>query len=607
MIALTDIDIVRGPAERSERMDNQRARLGRAPAVPSRPVAAPHAEHTTRAAPNPGPHDASALIRELQATAGNGAVTRLLAHPADSAAPGSAGLVDVQRDRRGSGAGRPSGGTSTAERRTGAAAPTGGTAAELGAAEAWLRYIALRGNGPAPSAAVPAPYRGILAAIQSAVAGPGPIPASELVLDDQAFAEARTMLGRLRADHARLTPRADYGSYDLAEVAIERGQANFAGGEGTFEGGANQLDQAQILLSIQSAADDELRAARTAGYQIPKALRELPSEAQAQFDAARGGWQRGAPSEARLTTPTDETDLVEFIGHAVETINSMRSRRAADAARARRQEAEALRAAADRQLIDLQAAIADRRRAAFAAGDKDALEKVHGALASLAGAINDTKDAAAIITDRVDQLNTVVEIVGKSGKKLVNLPAVPASISGVADKITSASSKLGQVIELLDLVGPAKTQLESGLKYLKAVDLTLEHFGGKSANPFVAVYVSSYLSPGIKNCMTSIRSIAATISSSNRGAIEQGKPGWVDWSVEQGGAAVYAYLAQVYKVAGAAVITDPAWDFFNAHRADLSAAVGEPMPAERRALSAWASKNRQKLWESFYGSTKPPR
>jgi len=39
----------------------------------------------------------------------------------------------------------------------------------------------------------------------------------------------------------------------------------------------------------------------------------------------------------------------------------------------------------------------------------------------------------------------------------------------------------------------------------------------------------------------------------------------------------------------------------------LSAAVGVPMPKERRAVPAWASANRQALWESFYGSTRPPR
>jgi hypothetical protein len=199
-------------------------------------------------------------------------------------------------------------------------------------------------------------------------------------------------------------------------------------------------------------------------------------------------------------------------------------------------------------------------------------------------------------------------MVSKSGKGFISLPEVPASISGVADKLVSANEKLKQVIELLDLLGPAKTKFDEGIQYLKGVDLALEGFASKSANPFVTVYVGYYLSPGIKNCMASIGSIANTISTSNRAAIEQGRADLIQvWSTEPGGEQMYIFLAAVFRMGGAAPLGNTAWEYMSDHRGDLSAAVGVPMPKERRAVPAWASANRQALWESFYGSTRPPR
>jgi len=546
---------------------------------------------------------------DLQGAAGNRAVADLVTRTDTRSNPRTLPF-SVQRQpptRKGSGAAGATAGAAggtTAVKRGGINAPTGGTAAELTTAEAWLRYVALRGNAPAPSAPVPQSYHGIISAIQSAVAGPGPIPASELLLDELAFGDARAQAKRMRADHDRLTPKAGYEVYDLTEVAIERGQANFKGGADTWEGGANQIDVGQTLLGILSAADDELAAAKEGGYQIPKDLAELPSEARAQFDASKKGWQGGGPSSKKLATPTEEMDLLEFIDHARETINHMAARRAADIARAREREADALRETADKQLVELMESLAERRRAAFSAGDKGTLEKVNEALGEVNGAIKEIKDTAAIITDRVDQLNKVSEFV--KGKKLIELPKVPPAISGIAGKLASAQSKISQVIDLLDLATPAKTQLESGLKYLKGVDMALEHFGGKSANPFIAVYVSAYLGPGIKNCMANIRSIAATISKQNRGLIEAGEGKYVNWQVEMGGEAMYLYLIQVYKVGPVAPVSDDAWEFLDDHRGDLEAAVGNPMPKSRRTVSVWASKNRKNLWESFYGSVKPP-
>ena len=222
--------------------------------------------------------------------------------------------------------------------------------------------------------------------------------------------------------------------------------------------------------------------------------------------------------------------------------------------------------AAEKQLVELMESLAERRKAAFSAGDKGTLEKINEALGSVNGAIKEIKDTAAIITDRVDQLNQVAEFVSKGGKKLIELPKVPPAISGVAGKLASAQGKISQVIELLDLVGPAKTELEGGLKYLKGVDMALEHFGSKSANPFIAVYVSAYLGPGIKNCMANIRSIAATISKQNRGLIEAGEGKYVNWQVEMGGEAMYFYLIQVYKVGPVAPVSDAAWEYLDDHR-----------------------------------------
>jgi hypothetical protein len=467
--------------------------------------------------------------------------------------------------------------------------------------------MALRGNDRTPARPVPAVYRSLIGAIQSGIGGPGPLPAGELVIDELAFADARVFLRRLQADHDRLTPKNRVDVYDLAETAIDRAKINFAGGPDAFDGGATQLDQGQILVSIWSSADDELKAARRAGYQIPKDLAELPSEAQAQLEAAKSTWVRAAPRSDRLTTPTDEIDLLGFSRHATSVIGSMRSRRAADIARARRREAEALEAAADRQMAELARLIAEKRRAAFRAGDKDALDKIHDALGQVVGAINDTKAAAAIITDRVDQLNAVAKALSAKGAPLIDLPAVPSQISGVAKRLGDAHSKLGTVIKLLDLAKPGKTKLDEGLKYLQGIDMALEGFASKTANPFIAVYINGYLGPGIRNCIQSIGKISDIISTQNRSLIEHGQARLIaNWNTEPGGQAAYLFLAQVYRSGGAAAISDDAWEYFRDHRADLSAAVGNEMPTNRRLVGPWASRNRHALWQAFYGATKPP-
>lgn len=576
---------VRGDRGRARPTDKRRADPGRPATLEARPAEA-----------DP--------VADLQHTAGNQAVTRLF--EPYRIAGGSAPPATIVA-QRGPGPG-PGATKAPAAGRSGGTATASGTVDELAAAEAWLRFVALRGNSRAPSAAVPSAYRGTLAVIQSAVGGPGPIPAKELVLDELAFADARRALARLRSDHDQLTPKTGYEVYGLADIAIERGQTNFKGGANTFEGGATQLDQGQILMSIVSAADDELKDATAAGYSIPKALAELPSEAQAQFDAAKSGWDRGAPSDKRLTTPTDEMDLVEFINHATETINSMRAKRAADIARARDKEADRIREAADKQMAELQVLLADKRRAAFMAGEEGTLKKLHSAIGQVVSAINETKEAAGHITDQVDRLNEAAKLFGKKGTNLINLPTMPASISAASGKLASANKKLSLVIDVLDLIGPAKTEFEGGLKILKGIDMALDQYAGR-ANPIFAVYINAYLGPGIKNCMKGLGVIANIMSRQNRDIIASGDPvalAHVQWSVEPGGEAAYLFLAQIFKVKAAASLTDAAWDYFDDHRDDLSAAVGDSMPKGRRSVPGWAARNRLVLWQAFYGSTKPP-
>ena len=484
-----------------------------------------------------------------------------------------------------------------------------GTADELRAAEAWVRYIALRGNDQKPKADVPASYRSWIADIQAAVKGPGPIPKGELIDDDLAFGDAKAAVKFLRKEHQRLTPKAATDAFDLADIGIERGRSNTRGDKDAFgKDGATQMDEAQILLQIAGAADDEVRDAGAAGYTIPKNLKELGPEARKRYESSKGEWTRQAPSTTQQITPIDEGGLVDFMQYATETINDLRERRAADMARWYDREREALLEKADAQLRELNRTIAESRRAAYKAGDKGMLGKVQEALESVNGAIEDTKSAANIITKRVDQLNFVTENFSKAGKKLIELPTLPKGLTDVADKLGEANSKLKLVMDVLDLVGPSKTQLDAGIKYLKAVDMTLAHFGGKSANPFVKVYVDSYLGPGIRNCIASLQKIAGIKGEENRSIIDEGsRDDLVDWSVESGGLPAYQFLKAIFRTKGATPVSDEAWAYFVDHAGDLSAAVGEKMPNDRRTMPTWAARNRAKLWEAHYGAARKPR
>lgn len=482
------------------------------------------------------------------------------------------------------------------------------TKAEVVAAEAWVLYIAQRGLTARPSDPLPDRYQPGLESLNNAVWGAHDEGRSHPAAD------ARFLLKSLREQHAALLKGQDTRALDLADLALQRGTINASHSEGDLafeESGATQLDVGQTLLAIETRADDELAAAKEMGYTIPEDLATLGANARARYTAASKGWDRDAPSTTRVITPTEEADLVKFRDAALAVTGSMHAKRAADLARFHQAEAEALEAAAEKNMRELRAMVADRRRALFMAGAKGDLDKLHEVTGDIVGVIDEMKKAAGQITSRVDQLNSIAEKVTKSGNKLVNLPELPKGLTDVVGKIESAHEKLGKIIEVLGVVGPGKTQLEDGLKYLKGLDMELDHFGSKAAkgNPFISVYVNSYLRPGIQNCIAQLGKIAGIISAENKSIIESGDPRMliaVNWAVEPGGESVYRFLAQVFKVGGIAAIDEAGWDYLRDHSGDIAAAVGESLPGDMRSVGAWAARNRYALWETFYGSTRPP-
>jgi hypothetical protein len=479
---------------------------------------------------------------------------------------------------------------------------------EVEAAEAWILYIAQRGRVPRPSKGLPDRYKDSLAAFNDAVFG---------AQDDKKkhpVADAKFMLRTLRGLHDELVGTKDYRAYELADLALQRAAANARreGGEAAFDvTGATELDLGRTLSVIQTRAEEELAGAKEMGYNIPEDLAKLGGQSAARFEKARKGWKQGAPGTETYITPTEEADLVSFRDAALATIAAMHSKRAADLARRHEAEAEAIQAAAEKHLTELRAIMADRRRALFMAGKTSDLQKLREAAGQVTGVVDEMKAAAQEITSRVDTLNTIAQMTSKSGEKLINLPELPKGLSGligVSDKLKSANAKLGKILDVLDLAGPSKTSLDEGLKYLKGIDMALDHFSGKVGNPIFAVYVNAYLRPCIQNCVAQLGKIAGIISAQNRSLIGGGQAALItNWNVEPGGEGAYLFLAQVFKVGGAAAINDEAWAYFRDHDDDLEAAVGQAMPRERRVLGVWAHRNRYALWESFYGSTTPPR
>ena len=546
-------------------------------AAPTR-VAAP-TRTTDTDADDRSSHPPNPLL-DLQATAGNRAVAELMLQRAPDQTGDNIITVQTQAE----------------------------AAADLAAAEAWVLFVAVRGNAAAPGKSLPSRYRSQLAIIQAAVGGPGPIPAEEVAATATALSSAvgtiaKAVIARMQTDHRSLLPKEPMEAYVPVDYALEVGEENRKAGRGP----ASTQEQAVTLLQIRGSAEDEIKLARDGGYDVPKALADLPGQAWAMFITAQKGWPGGGATAEQILTATDETDLDLFAESAYEVVNSVARLRFADIARALRRHEELLRKANDEQMAELTKALAEKRKNAFAANDHGALDDVSEALGSVSRAIGDTREAARIISDRVDQVNAAASMVSKSGKGFISLPEVPGGLTDVAEWLEKANEKVKFVIDVLDLVGPAKNELEGGLKYLKALDMSLKSLGGSSPNPFVSGYVNSYLGPGIQHCVESIGTIAAIAASENRSALEIGEGSRVRfWGVESGGEEMYLFIATVYRMGGAAPVSDKAWEYLSDQRDSFEASVGAPMPKERRAVAAWAAAHKLEIWQSLYGSTKPP-
>jgi hypothetical protein len=466
-------------------------------------------------------------------------------------------------------------------------------------AEDWVIYLARRGLGAKPTTAPPARYASGLQALLDAIFG------AEGKKDDDLVAQARAFLKTLKADHDRLDAHAETSAFSLAELALERADVNRRGGAGAFgREGATQLDVGQTLAMISTEADAELAADKAAGYIIPARLETLGKEAQGRYDAARRTWDRGAPGTEKLITPVDEQALVGFRTDALNLIAQMRSKRVADESHARQREAEALRDAADRQLAEVRVLLADRRHALYMAGAKGKLKQLHEATGDITRAIDDVKHAASIITDRVDLINNVAKSL-EGGKAIINLPSLPKGVTDAAKLVKTAHDKIGKALELLDLLGASKTSFDEGLKYLKGVEMAVEELSGK--DPVLSIYVSSYLGPALKTCIAQLGALAGMYKSQNRGAISAGMPNAVNWAVEPGGEAMYAWIVGIFKQGADAPITDPVFSYLDDQDDDISAAVNDRMPGSRGPINAWAARNRYAIWEALYGSARPPR
>jgi hypothetical protein len=468
-------------------------------------------------------------------------------------------------------------------------------------AKQWVHWCASRGRGAKPTRAVPKAYAAHMQVLLDAIMGPEEgKQEDELIIGD-----ARAFLRRrLRADHDRLDPQGDDSAFRAAEIALQRAEINRAGGPGAFHrAGATELDVARTLSYIGTEAREELAEAKRWGYRLPPRFATLGDEADARFKTASRGWTRGAPSGDRSVAATDEAHLVGFRDEALALIGSMRARRAADIYRARQAEAEALRETAARQLAELRVQIADQRHALFMAGETGALKKLHTATGTIVRAIGDIEDAAAIITKRVEQINTVTTAF-EGGKPVINLPKLPGGITDAVGLVKKAHEKITTALELIDLIGPAKTSFDDGMKYLKSIDMALDAFSGK--HPVLKIYSAMYLGPALKVCIKNLGVLAAHRKSSNRGAISNGMPDAVSWGVEPGGEAMYRWLVGIFKQGHTATLPDEVYEYLDDHDDDISAAVRDPLPSRKISVNGWAERNRFLIWEAMYGSARPP-
>jgi hypothetical protein len=468
-------------------------------------------------------------------------------------------------------------------------------------AKQWVAYCASRGRGPKPTVALPKRYAAHMQVLLDAILG----PEEGKKEDELLIGEARAFLKRLRADHDRVDPKGDTSAFNAATVALRRAEINKAGKPGSFDrGGATELDVGQTLMYISSEAREELEEARKWGYTLPPRFETLSQEADYFFKSAKKGWDRGAPSGTRVVTPSEEESLVGFRDDALALIGKMRARRAADIYRARMAEAEELRENAARQLAEMRVLLADRRHALFMAGETGALKKLHGATGEIVRAIGDIEDAAGIITSRVETVNKVATTVFEDGKPVINLPKLPGGISDAVGMVKKAHGKITTALEVLDLIGPAKTSFDEGMKYLKTIEMALDNFADR--HPVLKVYTAMYLGPALKVCIKNLGVLAARFKSQNRAAIGMGMPDVVHWAVEPGGEPMYRWLVGLFKVGHTVTLPDSVYEFLDDHEDDISAAVRDKMPSQRISINGWAHRNRLAIWEAMYGSARPP-
>jgi hypothetical protein len=475
------------------------------------------------------------------------------------------------------------------------------TREEVVLAKQWVAFCASRGRAAKPSAAVPKRYAAHMQVLLDAILG----PEEGKQEDELLIGEARAFLRRLRTEHERVDPKGDVAPFNAAELALRRADVNRAGGPGAFHrGGATELDVGRTLMYISTEAREELAEARKWGYTLPPRFATLADEADARFKTAKRDWQRGAPSGERAVSAADEDALVGFRDDALELIGRMRARRAADIYRARVAEAEALRENAAKQLAELRVLLADQRHALFMAGETGMLKKLHQTTGEIVRAIGDIEDAAGIITKRVETVNAVATAF-EGGKNVINLPKLPSGITDAVGLVKKAHSKITTALELIDLIGPAKTSFDEGMKYLKTIEMALDNFADR--NPVLKVYTAMYLGPALKVCIKNLGVLAARFKSQNRAAISLGRPEVVHWAVEPGGEPMYRWLVGIFKQGHTTPLPDEVYDFLDDHDDDISAAVRDPLPSKKISVNGWADRNRYAIWETMYGSATPPR
>lgn len=508
---------------------------------------------------------------ELQRTVGNAAVTTI-----------------VQRDRAASKASSKA--AAQAEQRD-----------ELNRTSAWILYLTRRERTglKKPDVLPPGRYIALTHFLPQAVDGELE-PAVK-----KAVGQARALITQFGAEAKQFDPKFKMTAVNVGNIALNRALENVKPGNMYgFKGGATDYDEFFITNQVTNHAAEEIEAAREAGYQVPAKLAAAQKEVSDRREILIDRHKDGASDKTRIEAVAEQ-DLVELIKVVQYEVSSMRATRAADLARAHAREARVLEEAAEERLGALTIAIADRRQKAFAAGEKDVLQSAFGAIGAVKSAVDEMKDAAAIITDRVDRLNEIAKVVGHG--KLVSLPDLPAAFSKSIGFVDKAHDKLDEVLKVLDIIGPAKTEFDQGIKYLKGIDLVTSKLASKVPNPIFGWYVSKYLGPGIDACIKGMGLIAAKYREQNRGQLESGDIMDVNWAVEQGGEPVYFYMRKLFKDGAITSMTDAAWKYFRSHAAEFSAAAGEKMPAGQRTVSVWAHRHRTEIWQALYGSIRMPR